>query len=182
MRKLLLTIIILIHSGFIFCNTPVPFSIDKIGPFKPGMRKIDVERILHKKINISFSESYISSTVNVIYKNSTLTFEFVNLEACIYPDSLTLSSIKTKNKAIRTPSGIGIGSSKLDLFNNFSDDYEIFIYQEFEKDKVTDNYKRVKNKNIFRVRSYDVDTQLDFILYKNKVTEISLQFNEGEGD
>ena len=97
-------------------------------------------------------------------------------------DSLTLYTIKTKSKNFKTLSGIGIGSTKLDLFNAYSDDYEIFMYYDFERNIIKDTYYRVRDKNIFRVRNYDVNTQLEFSIFKNKVTEISLLFNEGEGD
>ena len=182
MKKLFLLIAIFFQAEFSFCQKSIPFSIESIGPFKLEMRKIEVEKILNKKINIPLTEISIPSAINVTYRHCVLTLEFENREQNENLDSLTLCTIKTKSKNFKTLSGIGIGSTKLDLFNAYSDDYEIFIFQVFEKNNVTETYYKVKNKNTFRVRNYDVNTQLEFSLYKNKVTEIVLQFNEGEGD
>jgi len=182
MKKLFLLIAIFFQVEFSFCQKSIPFSIESIGPFKLEMRKIEVEKILNKKINISLTEGNIPSAINVTYRNCVLTLEFENRENNKNLDSLTLCTIKTKSKNFKTLSGIGIGSTKLDLFNAYSDDYEIFMYHVFERNIIKDTYYRVRDKNTFRVRNYDVNTQLEFSLYKNKVTEIALQFNEGEGD
>ena len=88
-------------------------------------------------------------------------------------DEYTLYSVRSKDKTLKTLSGIKVGSTFDELLNKFKD-YNIEI-----SDSWDDNGNRTKTERLFTINDYDAGTYLVFTLKNGKVTEFYVSNNEG---
>jgi hypothetical protein len=177
MKKLLFALILIFEGLTVFSQVTVTASTGKIGPFKLNMFKKDVEQIVSQKINLQYAEDEYSTEVKVNNNgvDYTLTFQKAdNIDSCI------LSSIRTTDNRVKTLSGLGIGNTKNDLWNAYSDKYYISLYDFWEENKETHEMNRSLNKRRFEIHDTDTGALLFFILQNNIVTEIGLEYAEGD--
>lgn len=151
-------------------------STTRINDFRLGEKKSDLERLMGKSINVNFNEyGYMEDPVNIIYKGIVYELYF----SPAYDDNgkelndYTLYSVRSKDKTLKTLSGIKVGSTFDELLSKFKD-YNIEI-----SDSWDDDGNRTKNNRIFTINDYDAGTYLVFSLKNGKVTEFYVGYNEG---
>jgi len=151
-------------------------STTRINEFKLGEKKSELEKIIGKPIHITLDEyNYPSNPSNVVYKGVVYELYF----SPSYDDEgnvsneYMLNSVRSKDKTLKTLSGIKIGSSFDELINKFKD-YNIEI-----NDSWNDNGNRIKTERLFTINDYDAGTYLVFTLKNGKVTEFYVGYNEG---
>lgn len=183
MNKIIaLTFILIFTLSTSFSQTVATASTGKIGPFKLEMFKKDAEQIISQKIHLSFNKDtyqYLPVTVN---NNGVEYFlYFVNSYSFSNADSATIFSISTKDNRVKTLSGLGVGNTKTDLLNTYSDKYDISIFTEYEENKQTNTWVKVPGKRRFSIVDAETGAKLSFILANNIVSEIVLEYDE-QGD
>ena len=120
MKKIFLSIFILISVISLAQNKDYIISREGLGELKFGMSQAKVEELLKKKIVLT--KNYLDTlygsyddTAKIIYKNIPVELEFHRT----FTDSNTLymrlTGIKAKSSLCKTASGIGIGSDKLKI-------------------------------------------------------------------
>jgi len=179
-QKLIMLSIVIFIGSMAFGQDRLTVSTMKMGPFKLQMNKLDVEKILNQKIVFKLGENEYLKTADVNYKDYLLKFMFQSMTESNNPDSLEVYSISTKVVRIKTLSGLGIGNTKLDLFNAYSDKYDVSLYSAYEYNYTTEKHIKVPETRTFSLSDNDLYTQLQFTLVNNFVTEITVSVNEGD--
>ena len=150
-------------------------STTRINDFRLGDKISDLEKIIGKPIHLNLEDGYQTSPGYVIHKG-------VVYEVYFNPayddngqqlDEYTLYSVRSKDKTLKTLSGIKVGSTFDELLNKFKD-YNIEI-----SDSWDDNGNRTKTERLFTINDYDAGTYLVFTLKNGKVTEFYVSYNEG---
>lgn len=150
-------------------------STTRINDFKLGMKKSDLEKIIGKTINVKMPDGYQVDPTNVVFKGVVYEVYFSNQ----YDDNgnllndMQLYSVKSKDKSLKTLSGIGIGSSISELIEKYKDN-NIEI-----SDSWDDNGNRIKTTRYFNINDYDAGTYLHMTLKNGRVTEFYVSNQEG---
>lgn len=179
MKKSILLIISFLIASLSFGQNVLSVTTSRMGPFKILMKKCDVEKVLNKKLQLKFDKNNNPLPVDVNYKDINLKFEFSNQSFNENPDSLEIFTISTKDTRVKTPSGLGVGNTKMHLINAYSDKYEINIYSPYEQNHSTGEYEKSKLKRRFSLNDNELSTHLNFDMMNNEVVEISLEYYEG---
>jgi len=179
-QKLIMLSMLIFVSSMAVGQDRLTVSTMKMGPFKLQMNKQDVEKILNQKIVLAPGDDEYYKTADVNYKDYLLTFIFQSMTESNNPDSLEVYSISTKDVRIKTLSGLGIGNTKQDLFNTYSDKYDISLFATYIYNKATEMSEKVPGTRTFSLTDNELYTQLQFTLVNNFVTEITVSMNEGD--
>lgn len=169
--KKLITLFTILYSSLIFAQV----STTRINDFKVGMKKSELEKIIGKKINLKMPDGYQEEPVNVVYKGIVYEVYFSNS----YDDNgnqlaeMQLASVRSKDKSLKTLSGIGFGSTMNELIEKYKDN-NIEI-----SDSWDDNGNRTKTTRHFTINDYDAGTYLVMTLKNGKVVEFYVSYNEG---
>ena len=152
-------------------------STMRMGPFKLGSFKADVEKITGGKL-IAIDKDEYYDTVKVAYNNSNYILVF-NSDYNPDPNApvkMKLSSITCANTPLKTKSGIGIGSTKAQILAAY-DKFDINIYNDYQ-------YKEKKNARdkiqFINLQDYDAGTQIMFTTENRIVTAITVGVYEGD--
>lgn len=140
-------------------------STMRMGPFKLGSKKADIETIIDKPI--SLNESY---EAQVIYKGSVYNLSFYYGE-----DNPTLSSIKSSDSKLKTKSGVGLGSNKMQILGIY-DKFSIQIWNWYDYENPVTPKDKVQG---IELRDDDAGTCIMFKTTDRVVNEISVYYNEG---
>ncbi len=152
-------------------------STMRMGPFKLNMYKADVEKITGTQLIATDHDDYLD-TVNVAYSNSnyTLVFNREYNENEKAPVKMKLYSIISSNTALKTKSGIGLGSTKAQILAAY-DKFDINIYNDYQ-------YKEKKNAKdkiqYITLQDFDAGTQIMFTTENRVVTQMIVSIYEGE--
>ena len=169
--KKLINLFAILFSTILFAQV----STTRINDFKIGMKKAELEKIIGKKINIKMPEGYQEEPSNVLYKGIVYEVYFANQ----YDDEgnqlkdMQLVSVKSKDKSLKTLSGIGVGSTLYELIEKYKDN-NIEI-----SDSWDDNGNRIKTERHFTINDYDAGTYLFMTLKNGKVVDFYVGYNEG---
>ena len=170
MKKLTSLIVI-----FIATISFAQVSTTRINEFKLGEKKTDLEKIIGKTIDLNLNNGYQEKPLYLVYKGIVYELYFTPS----YGDDgaelneFTLYSVRSKDKTLKTLSGIKTGSTFDELLHKFKD-YNIEI-----NDSWNENGSRNKTDRIFTINDYDAGTYLVFTLKNGKVTEFYVGYNEG---
>ncbi|MCL1943193.1 MAG: hypothetical protein FWF54_06570 [Candidatus Azobacteroides sp.] len=140
-------------------------STMRIGPFKLGAKKAEIETIINKPIILNDD-----SEVKITYKGSVYTLSFQVGEE----EDLVLSSIKSSDTPLKTKSGVGIGSNKMQILGIY-DKYSINIQNWYD-----DSNSGVPKDKVQGIALKDDDAGT-YILFKTTdriVTEITVCYND----
>ena len=169
--KKLINLFAILFSTLIFAQV----STTRINDFKLGMKKSELEKIIGKSINVKMPDGYQVDAANVVYKGVVYEVYFSNE----YDDNgnqlkdMQLSSVKSKDKSLKTLSGIGIGSTLSELIEKYKDN-NIEISDSWDY-----NGNRTKTTRYFNINDYDAGTYLHITLKNGRVTEFYVGYNEG---
>lgn len=167
----------LISLFTIFCSSLIfaQVSTTRMNDFKIGMNKSEIEKVIGKKINLKMPNGYQEEPANVVYKGIVYEVYFMNS----YDDNgnelqdMQLASVKSKDKSLKTLSGIGVGNTLNELIEKYKD-HNIEI-----SDSWDDNGNRTKATRHFTINDYDAGTYLVMTLKNGKVVEFYVSYHEG---
>ena len=142
----------------------------RIGPFKVHMKEAEAIELARKPLKVpSESNEYNGSTV-VKYNNELLEVSlaqgYVDEQN---QDGVFVSEISTKSTRFKTKSGIGIGSTREELWAAYKDFSRIEIFKPYDE-----NGKRIESDRNFTIYDDEAGTMLTFVLRNNKVAEIKV--------
>ena len=163
--------------NFSFAQENFDVSTLRIGDFTLNMRDKAVEKISKFKL-LSFSgEEDYSKTNKVQYAGEIIeiTISQSSDNKGQYDGGYQIYSLMTKSKKFRTKGGLGVGSTKKELYEAYKN-YPNFSINQMWDDKTE---KFFTNKSSFVLTDHDAGTLLSFILIDNIVTEISVNIDEG---
>jgi len=163
---------------FAFVLSTIAFaqvSTTRINDFKIGAKKSEVEKIIGKKINVNLDNGYPTDPANIVYKGVVYEVFFTTAydEEGNQLNDLQINSVTSRDKSLKTLSGIGVGNSMHNLIEKYKDN-NIEV-----SDSWDENGNRVKTKRYFTINDYDAGTYLMFTLQNDKVVEFHVGYNEG---
>lgn len=178
MRKLFFSLIIFISLGAAAQGSGMTVSFKGIGPFKPGMKKAEVEKITGKKITLKnlLTEDGWADTIRINYQNASFNLYFEKQ----YTDSVNfeygLYGVQTTSALCKTSAGIGIGTDKLKIITTYEFN-GINIWPEYEG---PDFMIKSKTKAIVTVSDDEGYNAIVFHLLNNKVASIEVSYFQGD--
>lgn len=158
-----------------FTQTPYKVSMNGIGPFKIGMQGNEVEKLTATKLKFVnlLKEEWTFDTLSITYNDLPCTLVFDKQFGENDKQQLVLREVYSKSNLIATPSGITIGDDKLKIINTYTQ-YTVWIVPAYEND-----YKSRSTTNTdIMVHGDETGNIIIFHLYMNKVTSISVTYNE----
>ena len=172
MRKLIFFVMLATSVQLKAQNTDYLITMDGVGKLKIDMTVDEVEKLLGKKFNLSLNDedgSYMD-TVKTKYKaiDVILYFERQYEDDTVY--KMALYGMKVTNPLCKTKSGLGIGTDKIRLIN----DYETYFLR-VAPDWTDDTYMTLsKTKSSVYVYDHDSEKAIIFQLNNKKVASIEV--------
>lgn len=166
---------LLLFALFSIITLQAQVSTTRINDFRLGMKKSELEKIIGKTITIKLNDGYPIESTHVVHKGVVYEVNF----AKAYDDSgnelndFTIYSVMSKDKTLKTLSGIGIGSSFDEVLNKYKNN-NISIYDSWKEDGGRD--KSIRN---FSINDYDAASQLLLTIKNGNVIEFYVSYNEG---
>jgi hypothetical protein len=176
MKKLFL-LLFLTFGISSFAQDNFDISTLRIGPFTINMKDKAVEQITKSKLNAALGQDEYYKTEKINYLNEIIEVSVSQStdDKGQYNGGYQIFSLMTKSKKFRTKSGIGVGSTKEQLFQAYKN-YPSFSVNQMWDEK-TEKFSGAKSN--FILNDNDAGTSLSFTLMNNIVTEISVYVNEG---
>ena len=143
MKKILPFLFMLLATSTIAQNKDYLLSLDGIGSLKLGMPLVELEKVLKTKITlkvINVDSVVLVETIKVKYKGIDVEINLWKRQDYIAVDGISASSPLCKTK-----SGIGIGSTKLQIIAAYEgyhiDARPVYEYEGDDKPKKKQNEK-----------------------------------------
>ena len=177
MKKILIFALLFLGTTYTFGQENFDVSTLRIGDFTINMKDKAVEKISKSKLISFTSQDDWNKTNKVKYAGEII--EIVVSQS--YDEQgqndggYQIYSLMTKSKKFRTKSGMGVGSTKDELFEAYKNYPNFSISQSW--DEKTE--KISKTKSVLSLQDNDAQTYLSFIMDNNVVTEIYVSLNEG---
>ena len=174
MKKTILLLLIFISIS-INAQDNYDLSTLRIGPFKYGMTKAEMEKIPNAKFT-SGKDKYGQEATIANYNGEKIEL----LMSQIYggenkPNVIGIYNLSTKSPKFKTKSGIGVGNTKdqlLDAYRNYPNYSVNQMWDEKTEKKST-------TETSFTLTDSDSYTELFFRLINNVVVEVTVYMNEG---
>ncbi|MEO5946362.1 MAG: hypothetical protein ABIP79_06060 [Chitinophagaceae bacterium] len=170
MRKIFFFFLIIVTISSAAQNKDYLLSLDGIGSLKLGMPLIELEKVLKTKITlkvIDVDPVVLTETIKAKYKGIDVEINLWKRQDYIAVDGISASSPLCKTK-----SGIGIGSTKLQIIAAYEgyhiDAKPLFEYEGDEKPK------RIKTKSTVTVKEGEEGYAIIFNLVNNKVVSFDI--------
>jgi hypothetical protein len=170
MKKVLPLLFILFATATVAQNNNYLLSLDGIGALKLGMPLTELEKLLKTKITlkvINIDSVRLTETVNTKYKG-------IDVEINLWKrqdNSITVDGIKTSSSLCKTKTGLGIGSTRLQIIAAY-DGYHIDAKPVFEYD--TDKPVKSKTMSTVTVKEDEEGFAIIFNLVNNKVVSFEI--------
>lgn len=160
-----------------FAQENFDVSTIRIGAFTINMKSKDVEKVTKTKLTAFTGQDdyYKTNKINYFGETIEIIISQTSDDKGQYDGGYQIYSLMTKSKKFRTKSGMGVGSTKDELFEAYKNYPNFSVNQMW--DEKTDKYSTAKSN--FSLTDNDAGTLLSFILINNIVTEISVYMNEG---
>jgi len=172
MKKILPLLFMLVTTTTIAQNKDYLLSLDGIGSLKLGMPFVELEKVLNSKITlkvINVDPVVLVETIKVKYKGIDVEISLWKRQDYIAVDGISASSLLCKTK-----SGIGIGSTKLQIIAAYEgyhiDAKPLFEYEGDDNDKP----KKNKTKSTVTVKEDREGYAIIFNLVNNKVVSFEI--------
>lgn len=154
----------------VFAQQAVNWDISnlRIGEFKLMMKESDAVALARKPLQVPSESNRYQGTTIVKYNNElinvTLGEHYTDVQN---GNSMSITELSTKSAKFKTRSGIGVGSSREELWNTYKDLSRIEIFKPYDADG-----ERIETDRNFSIFDEDAGTMLTFVLRNNKVIEI----------
>lgn len=170
MKKFFLFLFILLSTTAVAQNNNYILSLDGIGPLKFGMPLTELENLLKTKITlkvINIDSVRLTETIKTKYKGIDVEINLFKRQDNI----ITVDGIKTRSSLCKTKTGLGIGSTKLQIIAAY-DGYHIDAKPVFDYD--TDKPVKSKTMSTITVKEDEEGYAIIFNLVNNKVVSFEI--------
>lgn len=173
MKKTIFTLLLSIISFTAIHAQNAELSTMRIGAFKYLMTLREATKLSEKPLK-SKNSDYLEIKV-ATYKGEEIILEFNKYDESTAPDEIQLYSFSTKSPKFRTKRGMGVGSTKDELFSTFRDYPSFSVGRGWEKG----TGKPSKSESYFTLDDFEAGTKLHFRLINNVVVEVEVYMDEG---
>ncbi|KIA88772.1 hypothetical protein [Kaistella jeonii] len=177
MKKLLFLFFLTFGITSSFAQENFDVSTLRIGAFTIHMKAKEVEKVNKSKLVAFNGQDDYQKTNKVNYAGETIEIIISQTsdDKGQYDGGYQIFSLMTKSKKFRTKSGMGVGSTKDQLFEAYKNYPNFSVTQMW--DEKTEKFSTTRSN--FTLTDNDAGTLLSFTLINNVVTEISVYLNEG---
>ena len=146
----------------------------RIGEFKHGMTLSEVQALTEKPLR-NGKDEYGNDIKVATYQGERITLSGLPLVESGATDESKVYGLSTKSSKFRTKNGLGVGSTKDELFDAYKN------YPSFSVGRVWDNktQKTSTTDTYFELEDGDSGTRLQFEMRNNVVIEVSVYMDEG---
>lgn len=166
MKKILPFLFIMLATSVVAQNKDYLLSLDGIGSLKIGMPLAELQKQLQTKITlkvIDIDSVRLTETVNAKYKGIDVEIDLFKRQDNI----IVLDGISSSSSLCKTKSGIGIGSTKLQIIAAY-DGYYIDAKPYYDYD-IDDQPRKIKTKSTVTVKEDREGYAIVFTLVNKKV-------------
>ncbi len=166
MKKILPFLFIMLATSVVAQNKDYLLSLDGIGSLKIGMPLAELQKQLQTKITLKVIDTdsvRLTETVNAKYKGIDVEIDLFKRQDNI----IVLDGISSSSSLCKTKSGIGIGSTKLQIIAAY-DGYHIDAkpYYDYDSD---DQPRKNKTKSTVTIKEDREGYAIVFTLVNKKV-------------
>ncbi len=172
MKKIFFLFFMAVATNAIAQNKNYILSTDGIGPIKMGMTLADLEKLLQTKITlkvIDVDPVVLVETIKAKYKGIDLEIDLIKMQG-IPAAFVSVDGMSTSSPLCKTNSGIGIGSTKIQIINAY-EGYHVDARPVFTED---DPPKKSKTRSTVTVKEAAEGYAILFHLVNNKVVSFQL--------
>ena len=165
--KTLLLLTILFIPLQMFAQDNLEISTTRIGPYKLQMKGKEAQKLSGKKL-IEYND--YRKYNSVLYNGNEIRINvFDDGENDVY-----IFDLATVDPAYKTKSGIGVGSTKKQLFDAYINFPNFSVYQSYDE-----NGNLILGESYFNLEDRDAATILSFKMQNNIVVEVRVTYNVG---
>jgi hypothetical protein len=185
MKKICFSISVLIAFVATAQNNDYLISMKGLGKLQLGMSNAELEKVLNKKIVLTKNyldtlNGYYLDTAKIKYKNADVLLEFQRSYFAPYQFRMRLVGIRSANPLYKTAAGIGIGSDRLSIIQEY-DTYHTNIYPVYPRSFKKENSNgesviRILDDAASTMDGSDAYTMV-FYLKNKKVVSFELRAN-----
>lgn len=161
---------------FLFCSislwaqqNDMMITTSSIGPFKLGMNKAAVERIVPNKLTIPTEQNDYNHHTLVKYNKETLEIGISEPFEGDGVNSLQIISVSVQSPLFQTSKGIKVGSTKEELLEVYKDYPNFELYPEWLEEE---SYS--KTASSFIINDDDNATSLIFSIKNSRIIKITV--------
>ena len=173
MKKKIITFLLSLITITAINAQSAELSTLRIGAFKYQMTLREANSLSEKPLK-TIKSDYGERKV-ATYKGDDIILEFNNYDENTVPGDIKLYSLSTKSSKFRTKSGLGVGSTKEELFTAYKNYPSFSVGRGWEKE----TGKPSATESYFTLDDFEAGTKLHFILKNNIVVEIEIYLDEG---
>jgi hypothetical protein len=169
MKKLFSFLFILLSATAVAQNKDYILSTEGIGTLKLGMPLTELEKLLKTKITlkvINIDSVRLTETIKAKYKGIEVEIDLFKRQ-----DYIAVDGISTSSPLCKTKSGIGIGSTKLQIIAAY-EGYHIDAKPDY--DYVDNKPVKNKTKSTIKVNEDSEGYAILFYLINNKVVSFEI--------
>lgn len=173
MKKFTITTILFFMAMMTISAQNGELTTLRIGGFKYQMSLKEVKEISEKPL-YNVKNEYDADSKMATYKGQKILLEGINMYEGAIESDLKVYSLSTKSPLFKTKSGLGVGSTKEQLFQTYKDYPNFSVGQRW--DMKTE--KISTSETYFSLEDTTTGTTLQFILKDNIVTEVMVYMEE----
>lgn len=172
MKTKTITLLLFLFSLLSFAQANYELSTLRIGPFTLKMDVEQAEKIAGKKLrideknnapnHINYNGEIISLQIYEVWKGENL------------PNEKKIGYISTSSSKFRTKSGLGVGSTKVEVIEACKNFSGFSLYPGWNDDGSPN-----KSESNFNLTDVDANSVLNFKMKNNVVVEVSVFYDEG---
>lgn len=179
MKKILPVLFIFLSTTTIAQNKDYLLSLEGIGSLKLEMPVTELEKVLKTKVvlkEINIDTIRLTETINVKYKGINVVIDLIKYQ----DETIVVNGISTDSPLCKTKSGIGIGSTKLQVISAY-EGYYIDATPEYTM--AGDTFLKNKTKSSITIKEAEEGNAIVFMLLNNKVVSFAIYpiFDDEEG-
>ena len=177
MKRTAFALVFLLYATAVFSQTnSYTVSMSGISEVKLGMTKVALEKLLNQTIKLPAAKgnNFARDSASCNYNGLNLSVVF-EMQEVNNKSELVVWEVRSSNPQLKTRSGIGIGDDKLKIISTY-DGYTIYIMPDYDDANFT---IKSKTKSTIWLHGDESGKVIIFYLTNNKVTSMSVTYNEG---
>jgi hypothetical protein len=172
MKKIFPILFMFMATSAVAQNKDYLLSLEGIGPIKLGMPLVELEKLLQTKVIlkvINIDSVRLTETINAKYKGINVAIDLIKWQ----DETIVVDGMSTSSPLCKTRSGIGIGSTKLQIIAAYEgyhiDASPVYTYKEGE-----DKAEKSKTESTITVKEDEEGYAIIFNLVNNKVVSFEI--------